>query len=49
MRSIIFALLVAICCMVIYTNAAALPDNSSESKDIAEPQQFEDFDENEGS
>ncbi|KAM7360543.1 uncharacterized protein ACRADG_006052 [Cochliomyia hominivorax] len=31
MRSIIFALFVAICCMVVYTNAAALPDNSVES------------------
>ncbi|KAI8130764.1 hypothetical protein FF38_05005 [Lucilia cuprina] len=28
MRSLIFALFLAICCIVIYTNAAALPENS---------------------
>lgn len=37
MRSIIFALFLTICCMVIYVNAAALPENSAEGADIAGP------------
>lgn len=47
MRSIILALFVAICCMVVYTNAAALPENPAESREIIEPQP-EEFNDNDG-
>lgn len=48
MRSIVFALFLTICCIVIYANAAALPENSAEGRDIAVPADHNETIEEEG-